>query len=58
MLYAAVVLIITDVENKESSKQPFRIYLLLRLADRGMSVQKEKNFSAPNLKYCQFELDG
>ena len=38
-------LIITDLQNKESRKQPFRKNLPVKLADGRMSVKEEKVFS-------------
>ena len=42
-------LIIAHVKNKESKKRPFWINLPVKLADRKMSVKKEKN--CPCLNY-------
>ena len=36
-------LITNHVKNKESKKQPFQICLPVKLADRRMSMEKEKN---------------
>ena len=38
-------LIITDLQNKESRKQPFRKNLPVKLVDGRMSVKEEKVFS-------------
>ena len=37
-------LITNQVRNKESKKQPFQICFPLKLADRRMSMKKEKNY--------------
>ena len=38
-------LIMAHVKNKESRKQPFRICFPVKLADRKMSIKKEKLYS-------------
>ena len=38
--------VIAHVKNKESKKQPFRIFLPVKLADGRMSIKKE-NFFVP-----------
>ena len=36
-------LIIADVQNKRSKKQLLRVYLPVKLANKKMSIKKEKN---------------
>ena len=35
----------TEIKNRESKKQPFRIYHPEKLTNRAMSIKKEKNSS-------------
>ena len=37
-------LIVTDAQNKESKKQPFRIYLPVRLPDGKLLIERKKRF--------------
>ena len=52
--FAGCYLIINNVKNKESMKQPFQICFPLKLADRRMPMKKDKNSSS--LIYNIFNL--
>ena len=53
-------LIITHFKNKESKKQPFRIWLpVIIFISWWKNINKKwRNFFVPSLQYCQFGQDG